>query len=74
MPQLVLLAAIGAGVYTGYRWLKRAAEQMQADMKAAEVAVRESRGAAKAKDLGALEYDPATGQYRPAAYRPTRQD
>ena len=66
MPQLVLLAAIGAGAYAGYRWLKRTAEQMTAEMKAAEVEARERRGAAQAKDLGRLEYDPATGKYRPA--------
>lgn len=65
MPQLVLLAAIGAGAYAGYRWLKRAAEQMQADLKAAEVDVRERRGAQRAKDLGALVYDPVSGHYRP---------
>jgi hypothetical protein len=65
MPQLVLLAAIGAGAYAGYRWLRRTAESMQADMKAAEVEVKERAGAARAKDLGALDYDPASGQYRP---------
>jgi hypothetical protein len=69
MPHLVLLAAIGAGAYAGFRWLKRTAEQIQADMKAAEVEVRERTGAARAKDLGALEYDPTTGQYKP-----TRRD
>lgn len=66
MPQLVLLAAIGAGAYAGYRWLRRTAEQMQADLKAAEVEVRERAGATRAKDLGRLEYDQATGQYKPA--------
>jgi hypothetical protein len=66
MPQLVLLAAIGAGAYAGYRWLRRTAEQIHADMKAAEVEVKERTGAARAKDLGALEFDPASGQYKPA--------
>jgi hypothetical protein len=66
MPQLVLLAAVGAGAYAGYRWLRRAAAQMQADFKAAEVEVKEQAGAARAKNLGALEYDPVTGQYRPS--------
>ena len=65
MPQLVLLAAVGAGAYAGYRWLKRAAETIAADMKAAEVEARDRAGAGRAKDLGRLEYDPATGLYRP---------
>ncbi len=67
MPQLVLLAAIGAGAYAGYRWLRRTAEQVRADLQAAEFAVRERAGATDAKDLGRLEYDPVTGQYAPAA-------
>ena len=74
MPQLVLLAAIGAGAYAGYRWLRRTAEQMRADMTAAEVELRERTGAARAKDLGTLEYDPATGQYKPAQYKPAQRD
>ncbi len=73
MPQLVLLAAIGAGAYAGYRWLKRTAVQMQADLKAAEVRVSERTGAARAKDLGSLEYDPASGQYRPSQGAPSQE-
>lgn len=65
MPQLVLLAAIGAGAYAGFRWLKRTADTLAAEMKAAEVEVRERAGAGRAKDLGQLEYDPASGLYRP---------
>jgi hypothetical protein len=74
MPQLVLLAAVGAGAYAGYRWLRRTVEQMQADVKAAEVEMKERRGAAVAKDLGVLELDPTSGQYRPARHSPARRD
>lgn len=65
MPQLIFLAALGAGAYAGYRWLKKTAEEMTAEMQKAEVDVRERRQAGHAKDLGALEYDPKSGVYRP---------
>ena len=45
---------------------------MGAEARAAEVEAREKRGAMQAKDLGTLEYDPATGQYRPKRARVNR--
>jgi hypothetical protein len=65
MPQLALLAALGVGAYAGFRWLKRAAETISADMKTAEARVRERDAAGRLKDLGQLEYDPVSGLYRP---------
>lgn len=65
MPQLVLIAALGAGLYAGYRLLSRLGvpddqvpmptgdEQRMADTNVE-------------KDMGRLVYDPQTGVYRPA--------
>ena len=66
MPQVIALALLGAGVYAGYRWLARTAEEIGAQMRRAE-----DEGAQRAqgrieKDLGALEYDADSGVYRPA--------
>ena len=63
MPQVIALALLGAGVYAGYRWLARAARDLGAEMQRTEQ--REAPGRIE-KNLGALEYDPATGVYRPA--------
>ncbi len=66
MPQLVVLAAIGAGLYAGSRLLSFIAGQMQ---ERAEVQAGENRDSVVAtKDLGQLEYDPATGFYRPSKH------
>jgi hypothetical protein len=67
MPQLVALALIGAGAVAGYRWFTR---QMAAAKVAAERAEAELRRAAESatgapKDLGRLEWDAATGVYKP---------
>lgn len=68
MPQLVVLAAIGAGLYAGYKALMRAGARMADDLKRSEdeVRARASAGAdASEKDLGSLEYDPMSGVYKP---------
>lgn len=71
MPQLVLIAALGVGVVAGYRWLKRAsaaaAEELARATREQEAAAR-ARVATGEKDMGRLEYDPATGVYRPARH------
>ena len=54
MPQLLLLLAAGAGLYSGYKWFSR--ELAKASVNAKE------RGA---KDLGALVWDEKLGAYRP---------
>lgn len=61
MPQLVGLVLIGAGLYAGYRALVRVASTMAGEL---EPEVRPN--AVAVRDLGALEYDPVTGVYRPA--------
>jgi hypothetical protein len=70
MPQLVLIAALGVGVIAGYRWLKRASEAAAEEM-ARATRDRETAAArvrTGEKDMGQLEYDAATGVYRPARH------
>lgn len=67
MPQLVVLAAIGAGLYAGSRLLSFIANQMQE--RAESQTIREpTTGKVVAKDLGQLEYDPVAGVYRPSKH------
>jgi len=63
MPQLIIVALMGAGFYAAYRWMKQASETIAAELRRAEAELR--RGGRIEKDLGRLEYDPATGVYRP---------
>jgi hypothetical protein len=57
LPQVLIIAAAGAGLYAAYKVAKRLTSE-RARPKAEEV-LREPR------DLGALKRDPATGEYRP---------
>ena len=68
MPQLLGLALIGAGVLAGYRAFRFAADRLREEME--KHAGKDAAGDAGApsggvKDLGALEFDPASGVYRP---------
>lgn len=65
MPQLVALALVGAGLYAGYRWFTRAAKEVTAEIRRTEDELRRRAGMTLEKDMGALEYDPASGVYRP---------
>ena len=67
MPQLIALALIGTGLYAGYRWVARKMEDVQAVARQAEADARR-RAAERAghpRDLGTLEFDPASGEYKP---------
>ena len=66
MPQVIALALLGAGLYAGYRWFTRTTREIAAQMQRAEEELRQEAGIALEKNLGALEYDPASGVYRPA--------
>ena len=70
MPQVILLAALGAGLYAGYRAIVRAGAAMAAEL---ERSRNEARARATEqcdeKDLGTLKYDPRSGVYRPVAPR-----
>lgn len=66
MPQLVLLAVAGAGLYAGYRLAVRGMRHLAREaQRAAEEMERRATGAAVPKDLGTLEYDAKAGVYRP---------
>lgn len=65
MPQLIALALAGAGLYAGYRWFWRATKQVTAEIRRTEEELRRRAGAVLEKDMGELEYDPASGVYRP---------
>lgn len=65
MPQLIVMALVGAGLYAGYRWLARTAREIAADALREEEALRQRASGALEKDMGRLEYDPATGLYTP---------
>jgi predicted negative regulator of RcsB-dependent stress response len=66
MPQVIALALLGAGLYAGYRWITRTTREIAAQMQRADDAVRQDATGRIEKNLGTLEYDPASGVYRPA--------
>jgi hypothetical protein len=61
MPQVLLIAAVGAGLLLVRRWLRREQQRVAADLRAAKEAM-ERRNIDQAVPL---EQDPATGIYRP---------
>jgi hypothetical protein len=65
MPQLVVLALVGAGLYAGYRWYARASERVAAEVRRTEDELRR-RAQVAVKEMGKLEYDPISGVYRPS--------
>jgi hypothetical protein len=72
MPQVIALALLGAGLYAGYRWVTRATREIADQMQRADEALRQEANTGRIeKNLGALEYDPASGVYRPRAPRLT---
>jgi hypothetical protein len=67
VPQVIALALLGAGLYAGYRWFTRTAREIGEGMQRADEELRRQEAAGRIeKNLGPLEYDPATGVYRPA--------
>jgi len=71
-PQLLAIAAIAAGLYTGYRVATRAIgamrEAREADRAASEKATATAAGE-EPRDLGRLEWDETARVYRPKAAR-----
>jgi hypothetical protein len=69
MPQLLIVLAAGAGLYTAYKWLSR--EAVKAELRAHQS--RDDLGSGgdpvksdgTPKDLGQLVWDAQTGSYRP---------
>lgn len=69
MPQLMVLALVGAAVYAAYRWLWRPARMIVAGVRRTEAEMRRAAARSAEKDMGYLEYDPASGVYRPVRRR-----
>jgi hypothetical protein len=67
MPPLIGLIVLGAGLYAGYRGVMRLAGKVQEELRRAEEEAH--RPVVVEKDLGVLEYDPASGVYRPRQRR-----
>jgi hypothetical protein len=66
MPQVLILIAIGAGIYAGSKWVGRElGKKRAARSQASSEQVRSS--SAMAADRGALEFDPKENVYRPKA-------
>ncbi len=59
-PQVVLLAAIGASFYAGYRLAQRALQGPKTNPTA-----ETTQEKPKVRNLGDLVHDPETGEYRP---------
>jgi hypothetical protein len=68
MPPLVIAVLLGAGAYVGYRAARRIYERTLGEPMPSPEDSNESVSSANkggAKDLGALEFDPSSGAYRP---------
>ena len=68
MPQFLVLLVAGAGALAGARWAARKLDNLavQARRMAEEAEKRaEAARSNAARDLGSLEYDDVTVQYRP---------
>ena len=61
MPQVLLIAAVGAGLLLMRRWLRREQQRVAADLRAAKEALERHN----IDQAVPLEQDPATGIYRP---------
>jgi hypothetical protein len=72
MPPFIALAVAGVAVYAGYRLIAKGLEQAAAaNSRSTEGAgPRPAEPVGQPKDLGALEWDPATGVYRPRSGGP----
>ena len=65
MPHLLIAAVLGAGLYAGARFLSRAARKMADEARRTQDELMRQAAGAVEKNLGNLEYDPATGVYKP---------
>lgn len=65
MPQLVGLVLIGAGVWAGYKAVLRLSQRAAAELRRADDETHRKATESAEKDLGALQFDPETGVYKP---------
>lgn len=63
MPPLIAAVLLGAGAYVGFRAASHLWNRLSSGGPAHAPA---SNGPAPEKDLGALEFDPVAGVYRPS--------
>lgn len=68
MPQLMIAAVLGAGLYAGARFVARLAQKMADEARRTQDDLMRQATGAVEKNLGNLEYDPASGVYRPAKH------
>ncbi len=69
MPPLIFFAIAGAGCYAGYKFFAKLMEQAQTPSRSETERIRREAAARSAtRDLGALEWDEATGVYRPRSH------
>ena len=67
MPQLLILAAIGAGAYFGGKWIRKKARKFTANMeranKAAKTSAKQKPDNISRQEAQELKKDPKTGVY-----------
>ncbi len=67
MPQLLILAAIGAGAYFGSKWISKKARKFTANMekaaKSAKTSAKQKPGNISRQEAQELKQDPKTGVY-----------
>jgi hypothetical protein len=67
MPQLIVVALAGAGIYAGFRWVSREFRRaLEAAEKTPDEVAQRAGERLMPKDLGTLEWDAETGVYRPS--------
>lgn len=64
MPQLLLLVAIGAGAYFGYRWLKKQVRETAIEAAREATAKKPVPPSDRARESGNLIWDEKAGVYR----------
>lgn len=64
MPQLVLLVAIGAGAYFGYRWYKKYLRETALVAAKKTAASKPVSASERARNAGNLVWDEKAGVYR----------
>jgi hypothetical protein len=62
MPQFMIIALAGAGLWAGYKFLRREMTRVEATLRDADAALRRKRSEAPRVHL---ERDPETGIYKP---------
>lgn len=62
MPQVLLLALAGAGLWAGYKWYRKESARIEGELRDAEAQLRQHAE----KPVPKLRRDPRTGVYTPA--------